>query len=224
VQRTLPLLGKAERKDCAGDRSMVGDDIRPSDCVKSRPGRPASSRNVFVFHVIMRYTKRGGEVDDSKQNRNSKTAPGEQVRQKALCDYVINPAVGCLHGCTFCYVPATPTVRMRARELAASGVSDPQLGWGSYLFYRANVVQALERQLAGKRTRTWKKTPSGRGVVLMSSTTDPFLNKRTGNMTTNCVRLLLERDRRVRILTRSPSWVRYGETVELCKIAMRSWA
>ena len=25
-----------------------------------------------------------------------------------VCDYVVNVATGCRHGCAFCYVPSTP--------------------------------------------------------------------------------------------------------------------
>lgn len=132
---------------------------------------------------------------------------------KSLCDLVINPAMGCPHGCSFCYVPSTPIIRMNGSAFRKSGVEDAMADWGSYLFYRENTVEALRETLS--RKRTWPQTLSGRGVVMMSSTTDPFINKRIGLMTEGCVTLLLEANRRVRILTRSPSWMRLPETVEL---------
>lgn len=132
---------------------------------------------------------------------------------KSLCDLVINAAMGCLHGCSFCYVPATPIIRMNLSALGESGVEDAMAGWGSYLFYRENTVEALREALG--RKRAWPQTLSGRGVVMMSSTTDPFQNKRMGLISEGCMELLLEANRRVRILTRSPSWMRLPKAVEL---------
>ncbi|MFB6198381.1 MAG: radical SAM protein, partial [Halobacteriaceae archaeon] len=36
-----------------------------------------------------------------------------KLHKKSLCDYVINVATGCRHGCKFCYVPSTPAVDSR---------------------------------------------------------------------------------------------------------------
>lgn len=133
--------------------------------------------------------------------------------KKSLCDLVINGAKGCLQGCLFCYVPGQPIIYMTLKALNEEGVDDPMMDWGSYIFYRDNTVEALREALS--RKRTWPQTLSGRGVVMMSSTTDPFMNKRMGLMSEGCMELLLESNRRVRILTRSPSWMRLPKTVEL---------
>lgn len=128
-----------------------------------------------------------------------------KLSKKGLCDYVVNVATGCLHGCTFCYVPSTPAVRMRQQVLRDRGVSDPQLGWGDYLFVREDAPDALERQLAGMKV--WHHTPAGKGVVMLCSTTDPYQNSRVAAVTRECVKVLLKYGKRVRILTRSPLWV-----------------
>ena len=125
--------------------------------------------------------------------------------KKGLCDYVINVASGCLHGCTFCYVPSTPVIRTRQAQLALKGVDNPQMDWGKYLFVREGIAEQLEETLS--RKRTWKSTESGQGVVMLCSGTDPYQNHQTAKITRQVVEVLLKYDKRVRILTRSPLWI-----------------
>ena len=127
------------------------------------------------------------------------------LRKKGLCDYVINVASGCLHGCTFCYVPSTPVIRTRQAQLALKGVDNPQMDWGKYLFVREGIAEQLEVTLS--RKRTWKSTESGQGVVMLCSGTDPYQNHQTAKITRQVVEVLLKYDKRVRILTRSPLWI-----------------
>jgi len=127
------------------------------------------------------------------------------LRKKGLCDYVVNIASGCLHGCTFCYVPATPAIRTKQSELKQKGVQDPQLDWGKYLFVREGIPEKLDQTLS--RKKKWKTTQAGRGVVLLCSGTDPYQNAQTGQITREVVSILLKHKKRVRILTRSPLWL-----------------
>lgn len=129
-----------------------------------------------------------------------------ELNKKGLCDYVINVASGCLHGCTFCYVPSTPAIRVKQSELKEKGVSDPQMDWGKYLFIREEIPEQLERILS--RKKAWRTTKEGKGVVLLCSGTDPYQNKQTANITRSVVEILLKSNKRVRILTRSPLWVK----------------
>lgn len=138
------------------------------------------------------------------------TVNSEEIKQplqetnlwkKYLGDYVINVASGCLHGCSFCYVPSTPAIRARETHLQERGVEDPQ-DWGSYLIIRDNAPEKLEKILSGKRS--WKESYQGRGVVLLCSGTDPYQNNRVANITRQCIEILLSYNKRVRILTRSP--------------------
>ncbi|NEP58782.1 MAG: radical SAM protein [Symploca sp. SIO2G7] len=128
------------------------------------------------------------------------------LNKKALCDYVINVASGCLHSCVFCYVPSTPVIRTRTAHFKNQGVDDPQMDWGKYLFIRDNLVEQLEKQLS--RKKTWEETPAGRGVVLLCSGTDPYQNGQTAAITRAAVETLLKYNKRVRILTRSPLWTK----------------
>lgn len=127
------------------------------------------------------------------------------LSKKGLCDYVVNVASGCLHGCTFCYVPSTPAIRTKQAQLREKGVSDPQMDWGQYLFIREEVPEKLEQILS--RKKSWHQTPAGRGVVLLCSGTDPYQNKQTADITRRAVQALLKHNKRVRILTRGLLWL-----------------
>ncbi|MBG0749223.1 MAG: radical SAM protein [Planktothrix agardhii KL2] len=127
------------------------------------------------------------------------------LNKKGLCDYVINIASGCLHGCTFCYVPSTPAIRTRQSQLKEKGVDNPQMDWGKYLFIREEIPEKLKKVLKGKKK--WNETPSGKGVVLLCSGTDPYQNQQVAKITRDTVKTLQEKNKRIRILTRSPLWV-----------------
>lgn len=129
------------------------------------------------------------------------------LHQKNLCNYVINVATGCTHGCKFCYVPSTPNIKMRGNMLKEqAGVDDGQREWGSYLLYRDDLPERLARKLKGKQK--WKSEKGGRGVVMISSGTDCYQDRRTAQITRGCVIELVKHGRPVRILTRSPAVVR----------------
>lgn len=126
---------------------------------------------------------------------------------KSLCDYVINVATGCTHGCKFCYVPSTPNIRTRQDMLEErADVQNSQREWGSYLLYRDDLPERLARKL--DRKQKWKHTERGRGVVMISSGTDCYQDRRTAQITRGCVIELAKREIPVRILTRSPAVTR----------------
>jgi DNA repair photolyase len=78
--------------------------------------------------------------------------------------------------------------------------------WGQYLFVREEIPEKLEKIL--ERKRTWHETDAGRGVVLLCSGTDPYQNKQTASVTRGAVEVLSKHNKRVRILTRSPLWIK----------------
>lgn len=126
------------------------------------------------------------------------------LNKKSLCDYVVNIASGCLHGCTFCYVPSTPNIRTQQKRLHQKGVDNPQLDWGKYLFIREEIPEKLENVLT--RKRKWENTPSGKGVVLLCSGTDPYQNKQIAEITRQTIKILLKHNKKIRILTRGLLW------------------
>ena len=93
----------------------------------------------------------------------------------------LNPYVGCLHDCGYCYVPDT----MRAQRER----------WGSYVLVKRNLPTLLRAEL---RRRPPRK-------VFLSSATDPYQPaERDHRVTRACLELLLQAGWPVRILTRSP--------------------
>lgn len=143
--------------------------------------------------------------DSTTSTDPAKVVLGESgLYHKSLCDYVINVATGCTHGCKFCYVPSTPNITARQDMLKEqAGVDNTQQEWGSYLLYRDDLPERLSRKL--NRKRKWKKTPRGRGVVMLSSGTDCYQDRRTAQITRGCVAELVDHEIPVRILTRSPA-------------------
>lgn len=137
---------------------------------------------------------------------------------KSLSNWAFNIAVGCSHGCTFCYVPDAATIK-QSRALAPFGVSDPDAQWGKYVLLREwDEKRFLSSLNAAEKTPLGKLNPDGNRAVIYCSTTDPYQTiyhpdalrrKELGRAARHLVRRSLEliRDQstlNVRILTRSP--------------------
>jgi len=139
------------------------------------------------------------------------------LHTKSLCDHVINVATGCRHGCEFCYVPTTPAIDSREEMLnEQADVEDPQSDWGTYLLYRDDLPERLANVLEERDPDEREQTDRGRGVVMLSSGTDCYQDRRTAQITRGAVAELIKHDLPVRILTRSPAVVR---DVDLFKTA-----
>jgi len=101
-------------------------------------------------------------------------------------DYVINPFLGCAHGCRYCYAVF---MRKYSRH-------HPTAPWGSFVEVKVNIVEVLRSELRRKRRR---------GRVLLSSVCDPYqpLEHRY-RLTRGCLEALSEHGWGFDILTRSP--------------------
>lgn len=120
-----------------------------------------------------------------------------ELWKKRLGDWVINPYVGCEHGCFHCYCPAMPGVKF-----ANQGHS--QREWGTYLFPKKGIVEALRDQLRLFTPDKAKRTEWGDGWILMSFLTDCYTpSEAKHKLTRECLRLLLETGHKVRLQTRS---------------------
>lgn len=116
----------------------------------------------------------------------------EMTAQSALTDFTmgqrfsglawsINPYVGCLHRCTYCFVPNTLHVERRR--------------WGTYVIVKQNFPAVLRKELEEKQELT----------VFISTSTDPYQPiEAERRITRSCLRLLARKDWPVDILTRSP--------------------
>lgn len=125
------------------------------------------------------------------------------LKNKHLCDYVVNVATGCRHGCKFCYVPSTPNIRTRPDMLdEEADVKDPQREWGNYVLYRDDLGERLDAHL--DRKRVWEESPKGQGIVGISFHTDCYMDGRAGKITRNVVKALADHEKYARVLTRNP--------------------
>jgi len=137
---------------------------------------------------------------------------------KSLSGWSFNTAIGCAHGCRFCYVPSVSTVNL-APKLAPMGVGDPDADWGRYVFLRPWDEGAFLRSLRHADAVARRDSATGSThAVMFSSTTDPYQvipnpdpaeARRLTNANVEMVQRALEliRDQsalNVRILTRSP--------------------
>lgn len=105
------------------------------------------------------------------------------LSQSKVFDYVVNPYIGCQHGCTYCYA------RFMKRF---TGHSEP---WAQFVDVKVNAPELLEREVI--------KKPRGR--VWVSGVCDPYqpLEKKY-ELTRKCLQILLRHGWPVTIQTKSP--------------------
>ena len=100
--------------------------------------------------------------------------------------YVINPFLGCGHGCRYCYAGF---MRRYARHHAGAP-------WGTFVEAKVNLPQVLAAELARKKHRS---------QVFLSSVCDPYQPVELKyRLTRSCLEILSEFGWGISILTRSP--------------------
>jgi len=97
--------------------------------------------------------------------------------------YVINPYVGCQHGCTYCYARFMKRFSGHKEE------------WGQFVDVKINAAELLKKEIAHKKAAT----------VWISGVCDPYqpLEKKY-RLTRQCLEILAQHDWPVAIQTRSP--------------------
>ena len=97
-------------------------------------------------------------------------------------DYAVNPYLGCEHGCVYCY----------ARFMSRMGHAGEE--WGSFVDVKVNALERLRAEAPRRR----------RGVVLLSSVTDPYQPlERRFELTRGSLQVLLDYQFPVEVLTKS---------------------
>ena len=106
-------------------------------------------------------------------------------------EWSLNPYMGCVHRCTFCYV--------RAYELRADRPSDER--YGTSIRVKVNVVEVLRRELA---------RPSWEGdSVAVGAATDPYQPAEGKyRLTRGCIEAFAEAANPFSLITRGPMIVR----------------
>jgi DNA repair photolyase len=103
----------------------------------------------------------------------------------------LNPYMGCVHRCTFCYV--------RAFERRADRPSDDR--YGASIRVKTNVAEVLRRELARP---SW-----AREIVAIGAATDPYQPAEGRyKLTRACLEVLADAANPIRIITRGPMIVR----------------
>jgi len=98
-------------------------------------------------------------------------------------DYVVNPYVGCQHGCTYCYA------RFMKRF---TGHKEP---WGEFVDAKINAPDLLKHEID-------RKTP---GRVWVSGVCDPYQPPETEHrLTRRCLEILVQYDWPITVQTKSP--------------------
>ena len=103
----------------------------------------------------------------------------------------LNPYMGCVHRCTFCYV--------RAFERRADRPSDDR--YGTSIRVKTNVAEVLRRELARP---SWQ-----REVIAIGAATDPYQPAEGRyKLTRACLEVLADAANPIQIITRGPMIVR----------------
>ena len=105
------------------------------------------------------------------------------LSKSKIFDYVVNPYVGCQHGCTYCYA------RFMKRF---TGHREP---WGQFVDVKINAPNLLQQEISKKHT----------GRVWVSGVCDPYqpLERRYA-LTRKCLEILLQYEWPLTIQTKSP--------------------
>lgn len=116
--------------------------------------------------------------------------------KKRLGDWVINPYIGCEHGCKHCYCPAMPGVKF-------TNGGRSQRKWWKYIFPKENILARLKKELEAFDPQR-NATKWGKGTILLSFLTDCYSPIESElKLTREILRLVLEAGHNVRIQTRS---------------------
>lgn len=119
------------------------------------------------------------------------TTKSALVRSKIPgAEFVINPYLGCSHGCRYCYAEF---MRRYSRHHRYSP-------WGSFVEVKVNLPEVLRAEV--------RRRPKP-GRVLLASVCDPYQPvEKKYRLTRQCLEILLEHGWQVSLLTRSPLVVR----------------
>lgn len=157
----------------------------------SFPATPTASENSAT------QTLERNEAPSPEPRKITRAINESGLWKKRLGDWVLNPYVGCEHGCKHCYCGAMPGVKFFNH-------GHRQEDWGEYLYPKEGLVESLRRQLRTFTPDKARRTQWGAGWILLAFLTDCYTPaESTHKLTRECLRLLLEAGHKVRLQTRS---------------------
>ena len=187
----LELEPRNERLDCytRTARFNVGVRRQFSDAPLTDADR------AFIDRVIAMVREREAALPDLPRPAASRPTLVREIAVDRLLmpegrdQYYINPYVGCMIACPFCYVIDRADFSRRLE-------GQPQLPWGRYLDVKVNAAEVLRRETRGVRG----------GIVRMSPiVTDPYQPaERRYRITRQCLEVLVETPLCPVVLTRAP--------------------
>ncbi|MBW1811890.1 MAG: radical SAM protein [Deltaproteobacteria bacterium] len=160
-------------------------------------------------HMVDAVVELVGQREDRLEVFERPTASRKRAVREILVDrvlipegkgqYYINPYVGCMIGCPFCYVIDRADLSRKLEGL-------PYLPWGQFVDVKVNAPEVLKREV----------TEYPPGVVRMSPIlTDPYQSiERSYRITRKCLEVLLEAGFSPVVLTRA---ARIVEDLDLLK-------
>jgi DNA repair photolyase len=105
------------------------------------------------------------------------------LSKSKVFDYVLNPYIGCAHGCTYCYA------RVMKRF---TGHKEP---WGEFVDVKVNAAELLQKEIQKKK----------RGRVWISGMCDPYQPlEEKYEITRKCLQIFCENEWPITIQTKSP--------------------
>jgi hypothetical protein len=130
----------------------------------SLEGTPLGHIDLLGRHKILAHRL----TDRSPESMIRKTAASafaeievNHFKFKSLSCWSYNTAVGCLHGCRFCYVPASQHTQPGkgkentgplASALREFGILDPDADWGHYALFALGMKKSFWFRWRGLRT------------------------------------------------------------------------
>src|ERR671934_1707727 len=165
-------------RSSATARSRSASEARSSGAPTAQVSHPRCERTFYNFWMRAEYREEPCKV---ALNR---------VKGMAF-NWSLNPYMGCVHRCTFCYV--------RAFELRADRPFDDR--YGSSIRVKTNVVEVLRRELA---KATWEHES-----VAIGAATDPYQPAEGRyRLTRGCLEALRDHANPFSLITRGPLIVR----------------
>ena len=117
-------------------------------------------------------------------------------------DYAINPYIGCAHGCVYCYAMFMTRWYHKGEK------------WGSFVDVKIGITDILTQEIKKKH----------RGIVLLSSVTDPYQPiERKTKLTRELLNILSDHDFQVEILTKSSLVTRDIDVIariDMCEVGL----